>query len=44
MQFDRNTPQEVRTLMRKLTLREMVAQLVVIPFYGENLGSKRREY
>ena len=44
MQFARNTPQEVRTLMRKLTLREMVAQLVVIPFYGENPGSKRREY
>lgn len=30
--------------MRKLTIREMVAQLVMIPFYGENPGSKRREY
>lgn len=30
--------------MRKLTLREMVAQLVIIPFYGDNPSRQRREY
>lgn len=30
--------------MRKLTLQEMVAQLVMIPFYGDNPSRKRREY
>ncbi len=42
--FPRQTPIEVRNALRKMTLREMVAQLVVIPFYGDNPARKRREY
>lgn len=42
--FPRNTPNEVRAIVRKLTLREMVAQLVIVPFYGENPARQRREY
>jgi len=30
--------------MQRMTLREMVGQLVIVPFYGENPASKRREY
>jgi beta-N-acetylhexosaminidase len=30
--------------MRRMTTRELVAQLVVVPFYGENPASKRREF
>lgn len=30
--------------MQRMTLREMVGQLVMVPFYGENPASKRREY
>ncbi len=40
----RNTPLEVRNLMRRMSVREMAAQLVIIPFYGDNPASKRREY
>lgn len=42
--FPKNTPLEVRNLVRRLTLREMVAQLIIVPFYGANPASKRREY
>ncbi len=42
--FPRATSPEVRLLMRKLTMREMVAQMVMIPFYGDNPSRKRREY
>lgn len=42
--YPRNTPTEVKLLMRKLTTREMVAQMVIIPFYGDNPSRKRREY
>jgi beta-N-acetylhexosaminidase len=42
--FPRNTPIEVRNAMRRMTVREMAAQLVIIPFYGDNPASKRREY
>ncbi|MCX6611409.1 MAG: hypothetical protein NTW74_11235, partial [Acidobacteria bacterium] len=44
IQFPRATPIEVRNLMQRMTLREMVGQLVIVPFYGENPASKRREY
>jgi len=44
IQFPRNTPVELRALLRKLTIREMVAQLVIVPFYGDNPASKRRDY
>ncbi len=30
--------------MRRMTLREMVAQLVIVPIYGENPASRRKEY
>lgn len=30
--------------MRKMSVRDMAAQLVIIPFYGDNPASKRREY
>jgi beta-N-acetylhexosaminidase len=42
--FPKTTPQEVRNAMRRMTLREMAAQLVIVPFYGDNPASKRREY
>jgi beta-N-acetylhexosaminidase len=44
IQFPKATPIEVRNAMRRMTLREMVAQLVMIPFFGENPASKRREF
>lgn len=44
MHFPRNTPNEVRLSLRKLTLREMVAQLVIIPIYGDNPARGRREF
>jgi beta-N-acetylhexosaminidase len=40
----RNTPLEVRNVMRRMSVRDMAAQLVIIPFYGDNPASKRREY
>jgi beta-N-acetylhexosaminidase len=42
--FPRNTPNEVRLSLRKLSLREMVAQLVIIPIYGDNPARGRREF
>jgi beta-N-acetylhexosaminidase len=44
MHFPRQTPPEIRTLMRRMSLREMAGQLLVIPFYGDNPASKHREY
>ncbi|MEO5952569.1 MAG: hypothetical protein ABIQ44_08915, partial [Chloroflexia bacterium] len=44
VQFPKTTPIEVKTAIRGMTLREMVAQLVIVPFFGENPASKRREY
>lgn len=40
----RNTTPEVRNLLRRMSVRDMAAQLVIIPFYGDNPASKRREY
>lgn len=40
----RNVPLEVRNLMKKMSVRDMAAQLVIIPFYGDNPATKRREY
>ena len=42
--FPRTTPNDLRAIIRKMTLREMVAQLVIIPFYGDNPARQRREY
>lgn len=42
--FPRSTPNEVRSTLRKLSLREMVAQLVIVPIYGENPARGRREF
>ncbi len=42
--FPRNTPLEVRNVMRRMSVREMAAQVMMVPFYGDNPASKRREY
>lgn len=42
--FPKTTPIEVRNAMRRMTMREMVGQLVMVPFYGENPASTRRQY
>lgn len=42
--FPRNTPPEIRRAVLAMTTRQLAAQLVVIPIYGDNPSSARREF
>jgi beta-N-acetylhexosaminidase len=44
LHFPRTTPPEVRALMSRMSLREMAAQLVIVPWYGENPASTRKAF
>lgn len=43
-QKPRTTPSQVRVWMQNLSLREQVAQLVIIPFFGDAPSSRSKEF
>ena len=41
---DKTTPAAVRQLMRSMTLRDKVAQLIIMPIYGEHANTRSAEF
>jgi beta-N-acetylhexosaminidase len=41
---DKSTPAAVRQLMRSMTLRDKVAQLIIMPIYGEHANTRSAEF
>jgi beta-N-acetylhexosaminidase len=41
---DKTTPAPIRQLMRSMTLRDKVAQLIIMPIYGEHANTRSAEY
>jgi beta-N-acetylhexosaminidase len=41
---DKTTPASVRQLMRSMTLRDKVAQLIIMPVYGEHANTRSAEF